>query len=113
MAALVVTSGGLGWLAWNEHRVAQKDEALVHVQAAQMRTLQSQTAQLRELQSQVASNHAIATNAQPSGNQSTAAGTRNAARNHAMQARIRKIAAMVIQSVLCGFRMILGKGRES
>lgn len=58
---LLATSAGLGWLAWHEHTAAQKDEALVHVQATQLQKLQSQvrvlssqTAQLGALQSQIA-----------------------------------------------------------
>ena len=49
MIALVATSGALGWLAWKEHGVAQKDQALVALQATQLRTLQSQVATNRQL----------------------------------------------------------------
>ena len=46
---LVVTSTGLGWLAWNEHGIAQRDETLMQAQSAQLRVLQSQVASNRQL----------------------------------------------------------------
>lgn len=48
MVTLVAVSASLGWLAWTEHSVAQKDEALVRVQSGQLRVLQSQVATDRQ-----------------------------------------------------------------
>lgn len=60
---LLATSGGLAWLAWDEHGMAQRNEALVHVQAAQLKVLRSQAAQVQALKSQVANNQQLLSSA--------------------------------------------------
>lgn len=55
ITALVATAAGLGWLAWHERTAAQQDAALVHVQAAQLKVLQSQVASNRQLASSTSS----------------------------------------------------------
>lgn len=49
IVVLTATSGGLGWLAWHEHTVAQNDQALALTESTQLRVLQSQVAANRQL----------------------------------------------------------------
>ena len=42
VAALAATSACLGWLAWREQRTVQREQALVQLQTAELRTLNSE-----------------------------------------------------------------------
>ncbi len=42
VATLAATSACLGWLAWREQRTAQREQALVQLQTAELRTLSSE-----------------------------------------------------------------------
>lgn len=49
IVVLVAVAAGLGGVAWREHTVAARDQALVRVQAHQLQVLQSQVATNRAL----------------------------------------------------------------
>lgn len=49
LVGLVATSGGLGWLAWQEHGVARREQAVVRLQAARLQALDSEITANRQL----------------------------------------------------------------